>query len=76
MGRLSFNLLTFLRTVAIKLNERHGLGQALTASDISQICLDADIAIPGLNSEDQTIEKAPMQIGKIMKPLFKDAEGK
>ena len=66
--------LTFLRTVGIKLNERHALGQPLLASDISQICLDGDIAIPGVNMEEQTVEKAPLQIGRIMKPLFKDAE--
>jgi hypothetical protein len=47
----------------MKSHERHALGHALSASDISQICVADDITIPGVNMEDQTIEKAPMQIG-------------
>ena len=63
-----------MRAVAVKLSQRRGLNQAITAADISQVCLDEDIAIPGVNMEEQTIEQAPMQIGRIMKPLFKDVE--
>jgi hypothetical protein len=66
--------LTFLRALAIKLNDRNAMGQALSASDISQICLEEDIDIPGVKMEEQTLEQGPQQIGKMMKPLFKDAE--
>jgi hypothetical protein len=66
--------LTFLRSLAIKLNERHAIGQALSAGEISQFCLEEDIEIPGVRMEEQTLEQGPQQIGKIMKPLFKEGE--
>jgi hypothetical protein len=65
--------LSFLRVVAIKLNERHRLDQQLSASEIAEICLEEDIEIPGLGAETQTVEQGPQQIGKIMGGLFKDA---
>jgi hypothetical protein len=64
--------LTFLRALAIKLNERRAIAQALSAGDISQFCLEEDVEIPGARLEEQTVEQGPQQIGKIMKPLFKD----
>ena len=65
--------LSFLRVVAIKLNERHRLDQQISASEIAEICLAEDIEIPGLGAESQTVEQGPQQIGKIMGGLFKDA---
>jgi len=65
--------LSFLRVVAIKLNERHRLDQQISASEIAEICLEEDIEIPGLGAENQTVEQGPQQIGKIMGGLFKDA---
>lgn len=66
--------LSFLRILGIKLVERRAVGQALSASDITQLCLEEDIDIPGVKVEDQTIEQGPQQIGRIMRPLFADAE--
>jgi hypothetical protein len=66
--------LSFLRTLSLALANRRGLDSALTAAAISQICLEESIAIPGVNMEEQTVEQAPMQIGRIMRPLFNDGE--
>ena len=65
--------LSFLRVVAIKLNEQNKLNQAISASDIAGVCLQEDIEIPGLGAESRTVEQGPQQIGKIMGGLFKDA---
>jgi len=72
--RASNPSLTFLRAVAVKLSQHHALGHAMSAADISQVCLDEDIAIPGVNMADQTVEQGPMQIGRIMKPLFLEGD--
>jgi len=66
--------LSFLRTLSLALASRRALDQALTAAAISQICLEESIDIPGVNMEEQTVEQAPMQIGRIMRPLFNDGE--
>jgi hypothetical protein len=65
--------LSFVRVVAIKLNERNRLNQHTSASEIAEICLEEDIEIPGLGAENQNVEQGPQQIGKIMGGLFKDA---
>jgi predicted polyphosphate/ATP-dependent NAD kinase len=65
--------LSFLRVVAIKLNERNRLNQHTSASEIAEICLEENVEIPGLGAENQTVEQGPQQIGKIMGGLFKDA---
>ena len=64
--------LSFLRVVAIKLNERHRLGQEVSASEMAELCLEDDVEIPGLSPENQTTEQAPRQIGKILGSLFAD----
>ena len=66
--------LSFLRTLSLALAGRRALGQALTAANISQMCLEDSIAIPGVNSEDQTGEQAPMQIGRTMRPFFSEGD--
>jgi len=62
--------LSFLRVVAIKLNERHRLGQEVTASDMAELCQEDDVEIPGLSAETQSTEQGPRQIGKILGALF------
>ena len=64
--------LSFLRVVAIKLNERHRLGQEVTASEMAELCLEDDVEIPGLSPENQTTEQGPRQIGKILGALFEN----
>jgi hypothetical protein len=66
--------LSFLRLVAIKLNEQGKLNRRMKASDIAETCLEEDIGIPGLSPENQTVEQGPQQIGKIMGGLFKEAD--
>ena len=66
--------LSFLRLVAIKLNEKHRLDQRISASDITELCFEEDLEIPGLSPENQTVEQGPPQIGRIMGGLFKEAE--
>ena len=64
--------LSFLRLVAIKLNDQNRLNQQTSASDIAELCLEEDFEIPGLSAENQTVEQGPQQIGRIMGGLFKD----
>jgi hypothetical protein len=66
--------LSFLRVVALKLNEKKMLGQPISATDIADICIEEYIDIPGLKTEDKTADQAPLQIGKILRPLFKESE--
>jgi hypothetical protein len=66
--------LSFLRVVAIKLNERHRLDQEITASDMAELCLEEDIEIPGLAPENQTTEQGPRQIGKLLGSLFGESQ--
>jgi hypothetical protein len=66
--------LSFLRTVAIQLNEQQKLNQRISASDIAQTCLEEDIEIPGLSPENQTVEQGPQQIGRIMGALLKEGQ--
>lgn len=66
--------LSFLRILGIKLLGRRAMGHPLSATDISQLCLEEDIEIPGVKMEDQTVEQGPQQIGRIMGPFFEDAE--
>lgn len=64
--------LTFLRSVAIKLNEQNQLGQQKSASDIADLCIESDLDIPGLEADNQTIEAGRKVIGGIMAKMFKD----
>lgn len=64
--------LSFLRVIGIKLNDKRRLDQRITASDLSELCLEEDIDIPGLSPDNQTVEQGPQQIGKIMGALFKE----
>jgi hypothetical protein len=70
--RASSPQLSFLRAVAIKLNEKQRLGQKISASDLADLCIEGDILMPGLSEENQTVEEGRKQIGKIMGKLFGD----
>ena len=65
--------LSFLRVVAIKLNEQNKLNQAISATDIADLCLEQDIEIPGLPADNQTVEEGRKQIGRMMGRLFGEA---
>ena len=62
--------LTWLREVAIKLNEQHKLNRTITASAIADLCLEEHIELPGLPAEKQTREEGLKQVGRIMSRLF------
>ena len=65
--------LSFLRIVAIRLNEQGRLNQAISATDIADLCLERDIEIPGLPADNQTVEEGRKQIGRMMGRLFGEA---
>ena len=63
--------LTFLRTLAIAVNEAHELDQALSATHLTNLCIDKEIEIPGLSEEKQTdVDAGKKQIGTILGKLF------
>jgi len=64
--------LTFLRTVALKLKDQNKIGQQVSASDITDICLEENIEMPGLSADKLTQEEGKKQFGRIMKNLFGD----
>jgi hypothetical protein len=68
--RASSPQLTFLRAVAIKLNEQGKLTQPISATDIADSCLEEDIEMPGLTPDKQTVEEGRKQIGRILSKLF------
>lgn len=71
--RVSNPAFTFLREVALKVDQGLRTGDAVRASEILQICQDNDIIIPGLAQDKQDDEaKAKMAIGKCLGPLFKE----
>jgi hypothetical protein len=71
--RAANSSLSFLRTVAITLNEQNRLNQSLSATDIADLCVEEDIEIPGLAPDKQTVEEGRKQFGKVMGKLFRDS---
>jgi hypothetical protein len=62
---------TFLRAVALALEQKHHLGLKIRATHILNLCQEANIPIPGLSPEkrnDQTA--ASMAVGKALGHLF------
>jgi hypothetical protein len=64
--------LTWLREVAIKLNQQRKLDQRITAATIADLCLEEEIVVPGLPADKRTREEAQKQIGRIFGKLFGD----
>ncbi len=65
---------TFLRAVALAVDEKHQLKFKLRATELVTLCQQASITIPGLSSEkrnDQTA--ASMAIGKALTHLFDES---
>ena len=54
-------------------NEQNRLNQAISATDIADLCLEQDIEIPGLPADNQTVEEGRKQIGRMMGRLFGEA---
>lgn len=63
--------LTFLRTLAIAINEDHQLNQSLTATQLVNFCVEKEIEIPGLSEDKQgDVDAARKQMGTIMGKVF------
>lgn len=70
--RVSSPSLTFIRNVAVAVQSHGRAGQMLSAGDLCVICANADIAIPGLASADESMAKR--LVGTIMSRLFGDKD--
>jgi hypothetical protein len=55
--RASSPQLTFLRSIALRLNEEDKLDQTISANTIADLCLENSIEIPGLSPDRQNVEK-------------------
>jgi hypothetical protein len=65
--------LSFIRSIAMLLHEKSRLAEALTASNITELCMEEELEIPGLATDKQTLENGRQQVGKIMGKLFETA---
>lgn len=68
--RVSDVNLTFLRSIAQVIEIRGCLGRCLTSSEVSGICEDEQIEIPGLKGSGQ--QKPELRIGIVMRKAFSD----
>ena len=63
--------LTFLRLVAIRVEQDEKLGREISATGIVEICDAGDIEIPGVNpSRDYNDGYPPKAVGKVMRRTF------
>ena len=65
--------LTFLRALAIAVNEDHRLNQSLSATQLVNLCMERDIMIPGLAEDKQMdVDAGKKQVGVIIGKQFGD----
>lgn len=63
--------LTFMRALAIAVNEDHKLNQALTATQLVNLCVEREIVIPGLSEDKQSdVDAGKRQVGTVLSKLF------
>jgi len=62
--------LTFLRNLSLILHQRNWLGRHLTASDLSEVCEEEEIEIPGLKTSAQ--QRPELRIGTVMRKAFQE----
>jgi hypothetical protein len=63
--------LTFLRALAIAVNEDHILNQSLSATQLVNLCVEKELTIPGLAEDRQAeVDAGKKQLGTIMAKLF------
>ena len=63
--------LTFLRTLAIAVQEDHDLDHPLSATQLVNLCVEKEVEIPGLSGDKQTdVDAGRKQLGMIMGKLF------
>src|SRR5262249_30600338 len=67
--------LPVLRHLALKIEETNNLGSVLSATDITNLCHEENLTIPGLSPDHQAdIDSGKKQIGKIMKQQFGESQ--
>ena len=64
--------LTFIRAVILKLEEQGKLGQPVSATEITELCIEEGIMMPGLSAEKHTDTEGKKHLGRILKKLFQD----
>ena len=70
--RVSRPELTFLRTVALAVEEEGRLGMEFSASNLGELCEDHDVDIPGLKTDDEDSRKK--RIGVLCGKAFEDKQ--
>ena len=66
--------LTFIRAIILKLEEQQRLGQHISASQITEFCIEEGITMPGLSPEKHTDTEGKKHLGRIFKKLFEDGD--
>lgn len=68
--RVSSPHLTFMRVLAMRLEQEGKLGVGLSATELADICIEHDIEIPGAKKEGLTAGDGCKQLGKILGKVF------
>ena len=69
--------LTFLRQLAIAVNEAHQLHQSMSATQLANLCVESEIEIPGLAPDSQhDVEAGKRQVGLVLGRIFGEASVK
>ena len=69
--RISNPALTWLRSVAQAVDHAGRLGEAMTASNIAELCEEDGIALPGAKNASG-VEKMAVHVGRIMGRLYRE----
>jgi hypothetical protein len=62
-----------LRAVILKFQEQGKLGQQVSASEITEMCIERNIVMPGLSPDKNTETEDKKHLGSILKKLFEEA---
>ena len=56
----------------LKLQEQVKLGPQVSASEITEMCIEENIMMPGLSPDKNTETEGKKHLGRILKKLFED----
>ena len=54
------------------MQEQGKLGQQVSASEITEMCIEENIIMPGLSPDKNTESEGKKHLGRILKKLFED----
>lgn len=54
------------------MQEQGKLGQQVSASEITEMCIEENILMPGLSPDKNTESEGKKQLGRILKKMFED----